>query len=404
MPARSRTSDLKILIVAGGLTVLLSILSFFIAPVDSTSQEDGSSYSSWPGGAKAAFLMLKAAGYPVERSFEPITALRSSPGRTLLILARPSRTPSLQDVRALRAFVDAGGIVLCTDHTCAAFLPGVPARAARLPPGQIERVDAAMASPMTAGVPSIEMARNSAPIAASSPYITVYGDDLAPAVVMARTDRGAAVWWADSRPLTNESIASPGHAELLVNTAGAPGDRVVLWDEHYHGHSRSLWSYTAETPLPLAGAQVGLLALAALLTWSRRKWPVRSLPVEPRTSPLEFVDSMGALYRRAGVASTAVGTIRARVRRALLAATGLPSSSDDASVSAAVAARCSADVEQVRVLFTESAAASIDFDLRPDAAVRIVAGLQQLARDVQLPRPPRRPPTRSQPSSEGEEI
>jgi hypothetical protein len=380
MPARPPASDLKILIAAAAVTLLLSIASFLVAPVDSASYVTGSSYSPRADGAKAAFLMLKESGYAVERSFEPLTALRRSPERTVLILAAPVEGPSQQDIRVLRHFVEAGGIVLTTDRSGGEFLPGVPAPGPRDAfPEELTTVSAAIASPLTTGVPRIEVHRASKSLASASQYVTVYGDDASPAVVMARLGSGTAVWWADSWPLTNEGISASGHAELLLNLVGAPGARTVLWDEHYHGHARSLWSYIAGTPLPFVGLQMLLLSLAAVLAWSRRKWPIRH-PVEvSRTSPLEFVDSMGALYERAGVARAAIATARARTRRDLIAAVRAPSATADAALARMVADRAGVEVPKIEGALAMGSEGATGADVDDAAAVRIVAELQRIA-------------------------
>ena len=94
MPASWRTSDLTVLAVAGAGTVLLTAASFMVAPPDALPRNDGSSYAAHPDGARAAFLLLKELGYHVDRSFEPVTAIRHAPEHTALVLANPSEAPS----------------------------------------------------------------------------------------------------------------------------------------------------------------------------------------------------------------------------------------------------------------------------------------------------------------------
>ena len=91
MPARKRTSDLTILVSAGIATVLLTVAAYLVAPVDSASDVAGSSYSSRPDGAKAAYLLLRQLEYDVERSFEPVAALQADPEATVLVLSEPRR-------------------------------------------------------------------------------------------------------------------------------------------------------------------------------------------------------------------------------------------------------------------------------------------------------------------------
>jgi hypothetical protein len=189
------------------------------------------------------------------------------------------------------------------------------------------------------------------------------------------------IYWASALPATNAAIDEPGHVELLVNAIGPPLDRRVLWDEHYHGHRRSAWSYASGTPLPAALAQLGVIGLAAVLTVSFRRRPLRAVPDPPRTAPLEFVDTMGGLYERAGAATTAVAVALARLRRRLIAVSGLPADADDASLSRHAAARAGLSPESLAALLARARAATSG-PLSGAAAVPVVRALQEASRTV----------------------
>jgi hypothetical protein len=377
MPAR-RTSDLTILIVAFAATALLSVTSFLISPVDSSPAVDGSSFAAHPGGGRAAFLGLKAAGYDVQPSYEPLTAVRAMPAESVLVLADPIVAPSVQDIRALAGFLEAGGVVLATGPHAFGFLPGLPPSGAAANHSEATVVSASIPSQWSAGVPEIVMTPASSALPGDSRFLAIFGTAERPAVAAARFGNGRAIWWAASTPLTNASITAPGHVDLLLNVLGPPGERVVVWDEHYHGHTRSFLSYLAGTPMPFAGAQLGLVLLMALLTFSRRRWPVRAQYVEPRTSPLEFVDSMGTLYDRANASTGAVATVRARVRRALVSACGLPSGASDEQLTHTAAARVSMDGPTLQAVLTSSAEAARNPNLSPADARTVVARLQRI--------------------------
>ena len=386
-----RLSDLTILIAAGTALLALSLASFVISPVDTTPQIDGSSFSNHPSGARAAFLALKESGYDVRQSYEPISLLRAEP-TAVLILAEPVLPPSQGDVRALLGFIEAGGTVLATGSTAGAFLPGLPSKpsAGRLAggssPGTPEAeaptpiaIDAAIPSRLSDGVPRVTIAPAPSALADSSRYVTIYGTDARPAIVAARIGNGTAIWWSGSTPLTNAGVAESRSIDLLVNALGSATDREVWWDEHYHGHSRSLASYVKGTSLPCAGAQLGLVLLAALLAFARRRWPIRAAYIEPRASPLEFVDSMGALYQRASISAGIVRTVRGRVRRLLAAACGLPHGVPDEHLSQAAGPRVGTPPAQLQALLAGSAEAADNPDLRPEDARRIVAELQRVS-------------------------
>ena len=67
-----------------------------------------------------------------------------------------------------------------------------------------------------------------------------------------------------------------------------------------------------------------------MLTVSFRRRPLRAVPNPPRTAPLEFIDTMGGLYERAGAATTAVDVALAHLRRRLSTVAGVPADADDA--------------------------------------------------------------------------
>jgi Domain of unknown function (DUF4350) len=381
MPASWRTSDLTVLAVAGAATVLLTAASFVAAPPSSLPRDDGSSYAAHADGGRAAFLLLQRLGYTIERSFEPLSSLsRRQAATTAVVIASPSQPPSDRDAKALVAFVESGGLVLATGPEAASFLPGGLRRAARSSRASVRQ--ASLPSPFSAGVTDVEMPAADTALPLHSPFVPVFGTVDEPAVVAARLGLGTAVWWAGSGPLVNGGIERPGHVELLVNTLGPAGERTILWDEFYHGHSRSIWSYLRATPLPAAILQVALIGAVALFTFSRRRRPIRSLVTEPRTSPLEFIDTMGGLYERARAAHAAIGTIRERTRRRLLEATGLPASTPDERLVTAAADRLAIGSE-VSAALARAREAAADPALTPSQAVAVAADLQALAARAQ---------------------
>ena len=109
-PIAIKAGDLTFLGVALTLMIALAVTSYLIAPPQ-TADLRGSTYSAKREGAKAAFLLLKKIGFEVERSYEPIAAIHAKPENTLLVLASPARRASLQDLRALKTFLEQGGMV-----------------------------------------------------------------------------------------------------------------------------------------------------------------------------------------------------------------------------------------------------------------------------------------------------
>lgn len=387
MSASWRTGDLGILAIAAVGTVVLTAAAFIVAPTDSLPRNDGSSFAAHADGGRAAYLLLPELGYRVERSFEPLASASHDPSRTILVIANPSSHPSQQDVRALRRYVESGGIVLAAGSEASRFLPGTPDR----PAGRIARQrkqGPSLPSALSQGVREVEMPYSGTPVGRDSPYVPVFGTYAEASVLTARFATGRAIWWAGSAPLVNAGIGRPGHLELFLNVLGVPGERTIVWDEFYHGHTRSLWSYLAATPLPYGLLQSAAIIVLALLAFARRRRPIRLPVAEPRTSPLEFIDTMGGLYQRAHARHAAIATIRDRARRTLLAALALPHDASDERLAAAAGDRLPAELD-VAAALERARQAAIDPDLTDARAVAIAGELQGLAaraRDLQRQR------------------
>jgi hypothetical protein len=199
--------------------------------------------------------------------------------------------------------------------------------------------------------------------------------------VTARLGRGRIVWSLDDTPITNEGLPRASNVRLLANAVGAPGARRILWDEHYHGERRSIWSYFARSPLRWAGAQLLLAALLALIAVTRRRGPIRTRAMTPRTSPLEFVETMASLYERAGAGPAAIEGARARLHRRLSAASGV---SRRASEDAAAKAAARLGIGEGRVRDALQSAADLLRRGVPRSAdtVAVVAELQTIAAAV----------------------
>jgi Domain of unknown function (DUF4350) len=382
MSGRARTSDLTILIVAGVVVVLLAALSFAIAPGAGLPVLSGSSYTADLAGAKAAYLLLEELGYHVERSIEPLAALSRDPKRTVIVLVDPLGQPSKRDVAALRAFVENGGTVLAAGALTGLFVPQSHAVQSEQSGTITARTyHPAFPSPLTSGVPSIEMQpivwRRTGP-----GWLPLFGTFDEPAVQLLHLGAGRIIWLASSDPLSNEHIAKPGHAQLLLNVMGAPGERTILWDEYYHGFARSFWSYIVGTPIAWGIAQLALVSILALFTFARRRGPIRVSETVPRTSPLEFIDTMAGLYQRSHAASAAVATARARVRRLLASKAGLPSSSSDGRFAAVLAQRPGVTVTAAAETLRRAHDAEQSGVLNDEQGLALIRALHDLERTV----------------------
>lgn len=386
--------DARIIIVLFLATLGITVVTALIAPPEGVGANGPTSFSSAPAGGKAGFLTLRALGYEVHRSFEPTAELRVDPKNTALLITG-GIPPSDQDKRALQAFVASGGTALVSGLSGAQFVGVADAgddRAIGRSPVVIHRVLAP--SPIVDDVSEITIPALDDAIAFGPQYVALFAQTREqPLVTTAAVGTGRVVWLSAPTPLMNEHIGRADNLQLLLNVVGRPGQRVVLWDEHYHGNTRSFWSYLVNTPLPWMGAQLALVAAGAVMAFGRRRAPVRPRRDVPRTSPLEFIDMLSALYRRSNATNAAVASARARFLRAVTSVCGVRSDHGDDAVARAVASTLRVDPQRVVRALTASGGATGLENLSWKPAADLSRELQTLTAELYAVRKHRRTAT-----------
>jgi len=297
MPLRLEKSDRRLLLYA--TAVLLPVL-VATALSTATEQDSGipSSYSAQPRGAKGAYLLLEELGYGVERWDRSPSMLPAEAANHTLVLALPLNSPSKEDKEALRMFLSRGGRIIATGFTSAQFLPDADTDYEPLVSPVGKEYQPQLLTSLTHGG-AIRMAPGAYWKKASTDHLTHYADEGRPIVVSYRVGPGEVIWWASSMPLSNAQIAQTGNLSLLLNSLGDARSTHVYWDEYFHSDRKTFWSYFRTPPIILGLAQGGLVVLALLLTYSRRNGPIYPVNEPSRLSPLEFVETLGGLYRQA---------------------------------------------------------------------------------------------------------
>jgi hypothetical protein len=222
----------------------------------------------------------------------------------------------------IAAFLSRGGHVLATGKEGASFLPGGKTDA---PSGFYQRL--CFSTPEGQGplarAGKISLAAN-VRWAAVGPEFRVSqmcGNNAV--VVSYHYGRGEAIWWSSPLPMTNRGLKEDASLKLVLASVGGP-DRSVLFDEYFHGERASLWDTAKGLPLRQIAWQCAVVALLLVLSFGRRNGPLR-LPVrQPRSSPLEFAESMGRLYGKAGATQAAVDGTRRRLLKFLEEQCGVP--------------------------------------------------------------------------------
>jgi hypothetical protein len=150
----------------------------------------------------------------------------------------------------------------------------------------------------------------------------------------------------------------------------------VLWDEYFHGYRGSLWDYFRKTPVPWALEQLALVALFVLLAFARRSGPLCAPAAASRLSPLEFVDTLGDLYRRASAGSAAVRVAYQRFRTHLLRRLALAPSISNLQLDAAVRERLGWKQPGLMDTLQRAEKASRERDVPGSEALKIVQALE----------------------------
>jgi hypothetical protein len=387
MPSSLDPGDRKLLLIAGSVLLLLIVATVALSPSPSEAEGPGipTTYSASQGGAKAAFQLLEELGYRSERWEKSPTELPADGAGKILILARPSLFPNKSERAALLAFVRSGGWIIYAGEFPFLFVqtgtiePPSPLEITLAP----ENTFSAIApSAFTLHAPKITMNAESRLVASDGPQVPLYGAPDGPVVITWRLDKGRIVWWAAPTPVTNSGISREGNLPFFLDCIQAarpgvpPAETTVLWDEYFHGYRGSLWDYFAETPLPWAAWQLVLVAIFILLAFSRRSGPLYAPAPVSRLSPLEFVDTLGDLYRRANAGSAAVRVAYQRFRNKLARRLALAPTASNPELDAAVRERLGWKQPGFMDTLQRAERAARESDMLSSDALKIVQALE----------------------------
>lgn len=297
--------DRQVVIVSACAAVLLIVVLVFLGP---TQQDTGipASDSNAPQGAHAAYLLLEKLGYRITRSSDSLAQVaNSATPQTTLILADPFYQRDEDAKNAVRQILARGGRVVVTGFSGALVLPSDEARMRFVPARPAcDANPVGLSSLASSGNVRIDVRAIWTSKAPLQQVAYRCGNDAV--VVTWPSGKGTVVWWSSASPLENANIADAGNMALLLNSIGPRAGTQIVWDESLHGALPSIWSYASGTVLPLVWCQCAIIALLLLFSFSRRSGPLRPDPIVRRAAPLEFVRSLGSLYRKAAATNIAV--------------------------------------------------------------------------------------------------
>ena len=370
-----------LLVILGLVAVLFLVFVLFVPAQDPNDNPTPSSYLPGQHGAKAAFTLLQQSGYTVERWQRSLGDLAAhADSGTVLILAEPSSyTP--ENRFAIASILQKGGRVLATGLRGGLLLPGSDVTFSRELGFAACEAEPDGLSPL-AGRGSIWIVPRATWTETRPEERTAYTCAGQPVVVEYPVGQGTIVWWASSTPLENGSISRGQNLELLLNSLGPAQiqgqTRHIYWDESLHGLVQSPWDYVSGPLWPLLSFGSLGLALLVIFSYGRRSGPIRALPQAPRTTPIEFLEALGALYRSTGAAATAMQIAWERFRTQSAHLTGQKTVSLDARQLAAVIERrfgtAGAGLEADLI---DAEAACSDDALKPRRALTLIRTLRR---------------------------
>jgi len=373
MPMKLEKSDRRLL-----MWVALILLPMFVAVALSSPEEEESSipssYSTQKHGAKAAYLLLKESGYDVERWEKPPGELPLEAAHTTLVLAGPIAPPSPEDKAALQSYLNRGGRIVATSSSAEFYLPKADIEREALPARLPNTYKPLVLSAITR-CGDIKMSPTGYWSRSSTSSLTHYADNDRPIVVSYKVGKGEVVWWAASTPLSNGAIGDSGNLALLLNSLGDIENTQVFWDEYFHGYRHTVGEYFSAAPVKFAALQGALIMLAVILTYSRRNGPIHPLAQTSRLSPLEFVETLGSLYRRANATHSALEIPYQRFRFLATRQLGLKSDVSAADLAQALTSRFGNKDSQLAPLLQEIENALYDSDLKEARALDLVQQL-----------------------------
>jgi len=386
----------KFLLLFTGVVLLLIVVTGILAPNREDRDETPSTWNSGRSGAKAAWLLLGQLGYHTVRWSRPEAELSTvDAAYATLIVAEPSLSLSaLPDKKRRQPFEDflhRGGRIVATGIASTLLIPDAKvAVSERLytdlcytepqGPSPLARAGVlAMAAPVrwNHADPSVRIAQQC-------------GTDAV--VVTYPAGAGTVIWWAAPTPLSNFGLHQDGNLRLLLASVGDT-DRTVYFDEYIHGGAESPWSAAKGTPLNGLIIQSCCVAALLIFSFSRGSGPRRALVQPPRASPLEFVESMGALYAKASAGNVAIGAALRRLTAFLAHEGGLSAEtlrSGPAAIASAVAVRFGCDTSRLAADLEAAQQAAYDAR-RPSEALALVRRLDEhIAKLTHLIRNPNR--------------
>ena len=376
--------------IAVALVLLLLIAVHVLAALTRRKPEfdvvaDRSTYRFNWYGWRAFYATLARLGYRVGRWEKRPQEL--PPDCAQLWLIMPSEDLEPAELRALRRFVQRGGVLVASWERSIALgiFDSAEAREAFpelaaldldeglytmffYAPHVVEKektyeLQAAAGNELTRDVKKVIGANGTRVEKPNAPGAeVVLRDGWGPAVITQPVGEGLLVFFADPDILGNRFLKPEERDNVVfgVNVAELARGGRILFDEYHHGFraAETLGALFLRWSGRFGALQVLAVVVLALACAARRFGGVRPLRLPRRRSALEYVDSLAALYQSADAREVAAWSLYHAARRRLAGASRLSTAAPDAALAQQAAARWGMDPAAVERALGEARAAA----------------------------------------------
>ena len=382
-------SDRKVLLAVTGSVLVLLVVMGVLAPASGDNDPRPSTLNSGSDGAKAAYLLLEAMGRAPKRWEKPLDELEDVDAKNAtLVLAEPQYAPDSVKVLAaqVKRFLERGGRVLATGPQGGALLPDSDLKPpSTLMEGLCYTTPEGPGELARAG--EVELEEQARWVAEGPRFRTEQrcgGDAVVVRYAVEGGAKGEVIWWTSAMPLTNAGLRKDANLKLLLASLG--DGREVIFDEAMQVPGESVWEVLKGLPLLWVSLQAVLVALLLVFSFSRRRGPVRAPVSLPRSSPVEFAESMGDLYEKAGATHAATEAARRRLLRVLTREAGLSQATvleGPEAIAKTLQQRLGGDWSRL-AKHLEDAAASAGEEISAGSALALVRAMSEDAEEIRL--------------------
>jgi hypothetical protein len=326
---KARTSNTAVGVVLV-IFLCLSAAVFFFSSSETHKYPFATTYSTHPGGLKALYLLLDEQGWDVRRLKRDYTDLPEGAG--VLVLAAPRFDVSAEEVDALRAWVERGGVLITT-------MPCDQAAFAKLdfegPCGMAllnrNKVRVNPGPGLLDGVKTMGPAAPRQFTRTPREFVPLIFDGADIFAGVARMGDGAIYVLPVDTVFSNSGLDEHDNARLAYNVfSSLDANAAIYFDEYHQGFTTggpgpggmSLLQAAFGTPYGLFLTQLILAALLLLL--NRHGLKKRQPRANLSATPLAFAGAAAGLYRRSGAHAHSAARMILMARRDLVRRRNLP--------------------------------------------------------------------------------